>query len=224
MEDSCPTCGGTTAGSGVCHCGANMEGHSVYDNHMATEMMCDDLFHSRPEPLGSPSTSADQLSTPQAQEGRPRFYWENGPFSHSDLPKIAQDINERMSDEEVRLAILAINTTSTKSAAERRKDSPQHKAKKTREKDLLKAARDLLAQQGTSLEDLTTAYLRSSANSTPQQELEKIQVQARLSANPLAYTNPSQPPWQEDKGVALYCPVCDVEIEGTCAKCGYNGD
>jgi hypothetical protein len=24
--------------SGVCHCGAEMDGHSVYDNHGATEM------------------------------------------------------------------------------------------------------------------------------------------------------------------------------------------
>jgi len=35
----CETCGGTgTEESGVCHCGASMEGHSLYDNHMATEM------------------------------------------------------------------------------------------------------------------------------------------------------------------------------------------
>lgn len=35
----CPDCRGTgIEHSGVCHCGASMEGHSLYDNHTATEM------------------------------------------------------------------------------------------------------------------------------------------------------------------------------------------
>lgn len=277
--ESCPTCGGPKAdpGSGVCHCGVEMLNHPAWDNHSPVELVCENAFHSRQDPPGSPLdenhpptcpvcdqgpffghcggcgfervaeqggsplSSVDELSTPLAQEGRPRFYWENGPFSHADLPQIAQDINERMSDEEVRLAILAINTTSTKSAAERRKDSPQHKAKKTREKDLLKAAKALLSSQGISQGDLTTAYLRSSANSTPQQELLKIQRAAQATREIIedpAYTI-IEPGLGEQagitlaqkranleavSGVALYCPVCDVEIEGTCAKCGYNGE
>jgi hypothetical protein len=35
----CFECGGTGVEcSGVCHCGQSMEGHSVYENHMAVEM------------------------------------------------------------------------------------------------------------------------------------------------------------------------------------------
>lgn len=38
-ETDCPLCHGTgEESSGVCHCGAEMEGHSLYDNHSATEM------------------------------------------------------------------------------------------------------------------------------------------------------------------------------------------
>lgn len=38
-KKTCPTCGGTGIEySGVCHCGAEMDGHSIYDNHTATEM------------------------------------------------------------------------------------------------------------------------------------------------------------------------------------------
>ena len=36
---NCPDCKGTgEEQSGVCYCGDVMEGHSVWDNHMATEM------------------------------------------------------------------------------------------------------------------------------------------------------------------------------------------
>lgn len=39
LERKCPHCGGSgTEYSDVCHCGASMEGHGVYDNHSATEM------------------------------------------------------------------------------------------------------------------------------------------------------------------------------------------
>lgn len=37
--EQCPDCQGTgIEHSGVCYCGAEMEGHSNYDNHTATEM------------------------------------------------------------------------------------------------------------------------------------------------------------------------------------------
>lgn len=39
ISKDCVLCNGTgEERSGVCHCGAEMEGHSLYDNHSATEM------------------------------------------------------------------------------------------------------------------------------------------------------------------------------------------
>jgi hypothetical protein len=38
-EPGCPICDGTgIERSGVCYCGADMDGHSLFDNHCATEM------------------------------------------------------------------------------------------------------------------------------------------------------------------------------------------
>jgi hypothetical protein len=38
-DPTCAVCGGSgTESSGVCYCGSNIEGHSLYDNHSAVEM------------------------------------------------------------------------------------------------------------------------------------------------------------------------------------------
>ncbi len=57
MRDLCEECGGVgTEFSGVCHCGAEMEGHSLYDNYSAVEMTrpCEKCTTTKPtiiEPL-----------------------------------------------------------------------------------------------------------------------------------------------------------------------------
>lgn len=118
------------------------------------------------------------LSTPLAQEGRTKFYWETGPFSHADLPQIAHDIEHGMTEEEIRLAVLAINKTSTAAIKAAKKDSPVKKAKKEREKLSMKAARELLAAQGLTPADLVEVMKKRTAGTTPQMELEALQRRA----------------------------------------------
>lgn len=71
--NTCPVCGGSGEElSGVCHCGTSMEGHSLYDNHSATEMVrpCPECSITREKLIEYFSQEPPEQDCGEIREGR----------------------------------------------------------------------------------------------------------------------------------------------------------